>query len=179
MMKKTNLIIVFLLTFNFLQSQNSTANYENWYYNTRYGLVFETPRKMEQNKKFTKIPKGVEDYINNAEAYTYQEDDLVLIYLIWETNFTEYNTERGLKGAITNHIIGLNGTEISLNLFDVYPTYNDAECFGSFKYKDDDMSVCGYCLFNQKSSRVFTLIGYSSINNDKLKYIFNSIKIIK
>ena len=127
---------------------------QNWFYNTQFGLVFETPKRITETN--FPLPNGLQDYINNAYSYIFQDNDIAINYLIMETKFKKYNTKEGLRGAISNLMNYANGTNLQLDFYEVTNKYEDIGCTGTCLYKDITVKIKGYCLF--KKSRVYILI---------------------
>jgi len=151
---------------------------QDWFFNTQFGLVFETPKAMKEINVET--PDGVGDYVNRTYNYVYNDGQMAINYLIIEAKFKTYDTKEGLRGSVGNLINNRNGTNLNLTYFTTKSQYNEQDCEGTFYYKDIRMYMRGFCLFNEKG-RVHILIACGANDEDtinKIKRVFGSIKIM-
>lgn len=157
---------------------NDDISNQNWFINTQFGLAVETPKKMVETP--FSIPRGTEEYISDITVYVYKDNEMAMNYMIMEIKSSQYDTKVGLKGAVSNLINSLNGTNLKVDYFAIENQYNDHGCEGTCLYKSKRLKIRGYCLFNEKG-RVYILVAVgpdNNIINKKMERIFNSIKII-
>jgi hypothetical protein len=156
----------------------SEISYQDWFFNTQFGLVFETPKAMKETNM--EIPQGAGDYVNRIYSYILNDGQMAINYLIMETKFKTYDTKEGLRGSVGNLINTGNGTNLNLTFFKTNSNYNDQNCEGAFYYKNLRMYVRGFCLFNEKG-RVYIIIACGANDEatiSKIKRVFGSIKVM-
>jgi len=157
---------------------NEDISTQNWFTNTQFGIAIETPKKMVETP--FSIPHGTEEFISDISFYVYKDEEMAMNYMIMDTKYSQYDTKEGLRGSVSNLINTLNGTNLTVNYFDIKNNFNDKGCEGTCMYKTMRMKIRGYCLFNGKG-RVYMLIASGPDNenvNNKMDRIFNSIRII-
>ena len=160
------------------QSQHDAVADHNWYYNTRFGLKFETPKSV-QNIQW-ELPDGGEEYVNKAYYYTYGDNEIVITQLIMDTKFKTYDTQVGLKGAVSNVVNSKGGTDLHLDFYDIENEFNDQGCKGEFIWHNLHLQVRGYCYF-RNDGMTHILVGYggqNEVTNAKLNRVFSSIEIL-
>jgi hypothetical protein len=177
-----NCIFLLFLIFGLLSCQTEDTiieqvNNESWSLNSRYGIVFEAPKILAEIN--SPIPKGAEDFISDVSYYSYGDDDMTLVLFVFETKFTDYNLQIGLKGTLTNYVLAIGGKDIKLK-FNNIEHIDQISCSGTFKQDSKEKIARGFGYYND-NGRVSFLVGLS--NSDikakaKLLKVYKSIKVV-
>ena len=127
-------IVWIALIFSTQATAQSTKNI--WKVQTLDGLTIETPHALERQDM--RVSDGVAKLLSRLNMYRALDDDLIVIY-----NFIEfkqelhYDLEKGLRGAVANSILTMNGTDIKLKTHKVRKDKLALKGSGDF-VKDDE-----------------------------------------
>jgi hypothetical protein len=149
-----------------------------WFFNTQHGLVIETPKRLEEQS--ISQPKGTGNAVSSITNYTYIEDDVAIAHMVMVLVGNQYDSEKGLRGAMTNMVNHLGGQELKLECQEINGSVNQLMCTGSFKSQGVSMQIRGYCYFNSINQvNLVTSIGsVSNHSNQILDRVFNSIELL-
>lgn len=151
---------------------------QTWFTNTQFGLAFETPKRiMETN---VALPSGTNEYVSKLYTYSMNDSVFAVNYMVMETNFNQYDAEKGLRGAVTNLINTVKGNRLTLGFFDNESGDNSKGCNGSFLYQNSRMQIQGYCLYKD-SGRVYIIVAAGPQNENtesKMDRVFESIIVL-
>lgn len=169
----------------FLKSRSGGSSLSNevvdmtkpWVLNTLHGFSFETPEPVKREKMNN--ASGYDSMITNLDVYIFRREHLVTMFIHMETNFKEYDTEKGLHGSIQNAVSLMGGKKLELDFTQAEGNAKHHLAEGEYQFKGNPVSVRGYSHWNEngKVLILITLIGKSEANDKVIQKIIDSRKI--
>ena len=141
-------LVWFALIFGTQAAAQSAKNF--WKHQTLDGLTIETPHALERQDM--QVTEGVARLLSKLNMYRALDDDLIVIY-----NFIEfkqelrYDLEKGLRSAVANSILTMNGANIK---------------FKTHKVKNDKLALKGSGEFIKDDERIY-FESFGHWNKDK------------
>ena len=153
------------------------VNNESWALNSRYGIVFEAPKILAEIN--SPIPKGAEDFIAKVSYYAYSDTDMTLALFVFDSKFTDYNLQVGLKATITNYLLANRGQNIVLN-FNTSEMLDQITSDGTFNMDGIQKSAKGFGYYNNHG-RVCFIVGFANTDikaKAKILRVYKSLKVL-
>lgn len=155
---------------------NSEKPWITWVYS---GIKMSTPEKLKENAyNMTEYEKSV---VSKIGSYSFESNEINIMvhYLKYLRNEVGYDFESGLKGAISNGVNGLGGTNLTFSITDTSEG-NKKIASGTFQMQAKIMEYKEIIYFNGKNEVGGVIIfgSHSDNTNQIILKIINSIEYL-